>query len=1167
MQGGKREMLDERDGENQRSPSESSESKLPSLVESELRYRRLFETAQDGILIIDSDTERIMDANPFVTKILGYSRDEMVGRKLWEIGPLVDAARSKIAFDELKTKGYIRYEDLPLEAKDGRRIDVEFVSSVYEVDGTKVIQCFIRDITEQKRAEEALRKSEEQYRLLIEKQKEGLSIIDLEERFVFCNPAGEEIFGVPRGGLVGRNVREFTTTETFELIRKQTEKRRSGESSTYEVEITRPDGKKRHLLTTGTPWLDKDGRIVGALAIFRDETDRKRMEDALKESEPRFRAIFDGVNDGILVADVETRKFYLGNNAICQMLGYRPEDIKNLGVMDIHPKESLPYVTEQFDRLARHEIGAATEIPVKRRDGTVLYADITSSSLTLAGRTYLIGVFRDITERKRMEDEIKRTSQFLETILENANVWFDVLDENGNVIVWNKGAELISGYTREEAVGHAKTWEWLYPDEEYRKSITDNVADVMQRGRMDQDLETTIKRKDGQIRVISWNQRNLLDEHGKVIGSVAIGRDITEGQLIEEALANERNVLRTLIDNLPDNIFIKDAESRFVISNLAHARLLRAKTPGEIIGKTDFDIFPRELAASYYADEQAVIRSGQPLLNREERTIDPEGKTRWLLTTKVPLRDDQGKVIGVAGINRDITERKRAERALRESEELYRHLIERQGEGLAILDLEERFTFCNPRGDEVFGVSPGGMVGRTTREFTTPEAFELVKKQTEKRLAGEKGTYELEILRPDGDKRHLLVTAAPWLDKDDHVIGSVAIFRDETDGKRAEGEIRKLNQFLAGIIDNTNVWLDVLDEKANVMIWNKAAEVISGYSREEVAGHGRIWEWLYPDEEYRKQLTDLVAEVIQRGRVEEDFETRIRRKDGQIRIISWNERNLLDEHGKAIGSIALGRDVTERKRMEEKLKEYSEHLEQLVEERTKKLQDAERLATIGQVAAMVGHDLRNPLQGMTGAVHYLRTKEDSKLSKEGQEMLQLIQEDILRSDKIINDLLEYSKELHLELSETNVKLTTEDALAKVKIPKGIRVVNSTKNQPPMQLDVDKMRRVFLNLIRNAVDAMPKGGTLTIASARSGGKVRITFRDTGEGMTAETLTKLWSPLFTTKATGMGFGLPVAKRLVEAHGGSINVKTKVGKGSTFTVTLPIKRDLEGKEVKKK
>ena len=183
--------------------------------------------------------------------------------------------------------------DLPCSKGWLRRIDVDLVGSVYAVDGTKLISASIHGATspKQKRAEEALRESEEQYRLLIERQKEGLTIVDLEERFVFCNPAGEEVFGVPRGGLVGRNVREFTTLEAFELIRKQTEKRRSGESSSYEIEITRPDGEKRQLLTTATPWLDKDGRIVSALAIFRDETERKRTEEALRRRAEELAAL------------------------------------------------------------------------------------------------------------------------------------------------------------------------------------------------------------------------------------------------------------------------------------------------------------------------------------------------------------------------------------------------------------------------------------------------------------------------------------------------------------------------------------------------------------------------------------------------------------------------------------------------------------------------------------------------------------------------------------------------------------------------------------------------------------------------------------------------------------------------------------------------------------
>jgi len=226
---------------------------------------------------------------------------------------------------------------------------------------------------------------------------------------------------------------------------------------------------------------------------------------------------------------------------------------------------------------------------------------------------------------------------------------------------------------------------------------------------------------------------------------------------------------------------------------------------------------------------------------------------------------------------------------------------------------------------------------------------------------------------------------------------------------------------------------------------------------------------------------------------------------------------------------------------------------------------SERLATIGELAAMVGHDLRNPLTGITGATYYLEKKERSRLSETGKEMLQLINEDIRRSDKIINDLLEYSKEIRLEPFQTDAKSTTETALKLVRIPKKIHVVNSAKREPKIELDVDKMRRVLVNLIRNAVDAMPEGGTLRIASRKSNGNLEISVTDTGAGMTSEVVKNLWNPLYTTKAKGIGLGLPIVKRFVEAHGGCISVETKVGKGSIFTVTLPIRRNLEGKEVR--
>jgi signal transduction histidine kinase len=268
-----------------------------------------------------------------------------------------------------------------------------------------------------------------------------------------------------------------------------------------------------------------------------------------------------------------------------------------------------------------------------------------------------------------------------------------------------------------------------------------------------------------------------------------------------------------------------------------------------------------------------------------------------------------------------------------------------------------------------------------------------------------------------------------------------------------------------------------------------------------------------------------------------------------------------------VNFISTQHDITERKRAEAKLSEYSAHLEQLVEERTQRLRTAERLAAIGELAAIVGHDLRNPLTGIATATYNVEKHLGKRIDRETKEMLEIIEQDIHYSDKIVSDLLEYARETHLELAEASVKSITKDALTRVKLPRRTRVVDSTQNEPKILVDVDKMRRVFENLIKNAVEAMSKGGTLRIASKKTNGNLEIVFADTGEGMTGEVMEKIWSPLFTTKAKGIGLGLPIAKRLVEAHEGSITAMSKLGKGSSFTVTLPIRSAPESKKARRK
>lgn len=221
-----------------------------------------------------------------------------------------------------------------------------------------------------------------------------------------------------------------------------------------------------------------------------------------------------------------------------------------------------------------------------------------------------------------------------------------------------------------------------------------------------------------------------------------------------------------------------------------------------------------------------------------------------------------------------------------------------------------------------------------------------------------------------------------------------------------------------------------------------------------------------------------------------------------------------------------------------------------------KLLKAERLAIIGELAGMIGHDLRNPLQGIAASTYYLKTKTNTATDDASRAILENIETCIERSNKIINDLIEYSQTMYLDLVETTPKSLIDNALAQIIVPDNITVVNQSNTYPALNVDSERIEKSFTSIIKNAVDAMPNGGVLTIRSRETKKQVAFHFEDTGTGISPESLSKLWTPLFTTKAKGMGFGLPVCKRIVEAHGGTIKAKSALGKGSVFTVTLPVK-----------
>ena len=263
-----------------------------------------------------------------------------------------------------------------------------------------------------------------------------------------------------------------------------------------------------------------------------------------------------------------------------------------------------------------------------------------------------------------------------------------------------------------------------------------------------------------------------------------------------------------------------------------------------------------------------------------------------------------------------------------------------------------------------------------------------------------------------------------------------------------------------------------------------------------------------------------------------------------------------------IASIALAnsRNLEKLEENEKDLKTYSGHLEALVEERTKKLQDSERLAAIGTVAGMVGHDIRNPLQAITGDIYLakadLASMPENEEKKNLQESLIEIEKNTQYINKIVADLQEFAKPPKPKLEEIDIEQILDSALATIKIPENIAVIHPlAKVFPKIKADPTYLQRILINLSNNAIQAMPNGGKLTISTSCSKGKAIITVQDTGDGIPENVKNKIFTPLMTTKAKGQGFGLAAVKRFTEAMGGTVMFISEEGKGTKFIVELPL------------
>jgi PAS domain S-box-containing protein len=652
--------------------------------------------------------------------------------------------------------------------------------------------------------------------------------------------------------------------------------------------------------------------------------------------------------------------------------------------------------------------------------------------------------------------------------------------------------------------------------------------------------------------------------------------------------------------------FMKSADGRYEYVNRKWERTF-GRASSKVRGKTDFDLWPTEIAQKLVENDKEILSSGKAAELVEEVPLADGIPLRWMVS-KFVVREASGRQ-HLGGMAVDITDRKRTEDELRRQTKILEainkvlhHSFARDSEdelGKTCLSIAERLTGSkfgflgevNGSGSfDTIALSdpgweacrmPASEAPRLLRDMKIRGLWGKVLKTGLPRIVNDPSSEPDSVGTPEG---HPVITSflGVPLKESGRTIGMIGLANKERGytladqravedlsgaiveslkRKHAEDAVAAKERFYRSLIEESSDVILVLTADGTVTYASPYIERAIGYKPEQITGKAFVL--VHPDDipAAREALRALIEEGEGPAR---KFEFRIRYADGSWHCIEAKGRNLLGDP--VVGGIVMNlRDVTERKQSEEKLARYSQHLEEIVQERTRKLDETKRLAAIGETALMVGHDLRNPLQAMTNSIFLIDTRFSStqlncdecpECRKLVGKETAIVKEQMTYIDKVLSDLIDYSSTGGLELVTADLPGIVEEALSVVSIPDIIKVsVNIEESIPPLVVDRMAVRRVLSNLITNAVQAMPRGGQLTIRIFSAEGAASINVEDTGEGIPKENMDKLFEPLFTTRAKGQGLGLVVCKKLVEAHGGSIAIESKVGKGTRVKVTIPL------------
>jgi PAS domain S-box-containing protein len=1118
------------------------------LGESQARYQQLAESAEAILWEYDLETERWTYVAPQVTRILGYPPEAWTDLQFWVDHLHPEDREWALSYClECANRGEPHTFEYRFLKKDGGVAWIRDVVSVEMEDGQPVkLRGFMMDITERKRMEEKLRESEVKFRTLVDQAPEALFLHDMDGHIVDVNQAAVERYGYTREQLLEMEAGDIDPDYVEREDRGAFWRRlREQKQLRFEARHRRSDGTILPVVVSlSAIELEGDEHI---LALAEAITERKRAQKALRESEALLSTLFAASPDAMLLAEAATGVISHANAAASALFEYPLDRLIGMHYQALHPPHQSEHAQDAFTYVPPHpdDVPPPVEIDIVTAQGETKTVEIRGRNVQIDGKAYVLGNFRDITARKQMEEALRKSLIDLTLAQDIAEVGNWQFDPAVGVPVWSEQVYKI--YERDPDLGppHIDEYQKMYEPDQFAIFNT-AIQRAIQEGEP-YDIILKLKLPSG---VVKWIHAICRPDNEKgPAGHFLRGtiQDITERKRAEVALRESEARLRRIFDAAPVGIgIVTNRELQY--ANEEVCRML-GYSADELVGKN---------ARILYPDEHEYRRVGETKLPQlmkagsitiETRFQHKNGEVLEILLSSSFINPDH-PAEGIISIALDITERKRMEEALRESQEQYRVLFNSFPLGITVTDRTRQILQTNAESEQLLGITQeeheqrqiDGEEWQIIRPDGSPmptEEYAGVRALQEKRLIK---NIEMGIIKSDDEITWLNVTAAPLMD--DRVV---VAYNDITERKRAEEALRESEAVLAKAEQMAHLGSWEWDVETDVFTMSEGWQQVHGCDSRQLPSE-KLLPIAHPDDRARiEQALDQALEEQQPYDIEHRI---IRQDDGEVRIIQAYGEVVRDAHGDPIKMYGAAQDITDRRRAQEELERYAAKLERSNEE-------------LEQFAHVISHDLREPARMVEGYMNLLAERCQGQLDEKADMFIDYAVDGAERMQEMVNALLDLSRigTRGKEPAPTDAEAVLDRTLRLLG-----RVIEETNAEvthtllPTVLADKAQLSQVFQNLIANAIkfrreDIPPQ---VHISVEREGDEWVFSVADNGIGIDpeqADRIFQIFHRLHTQEEyEGTGIGLALCRRIVERHGGRIWVESESGPGSTFLFTLP-------------